>query len=71
MPRCRFTLQGASNLDELNQRLSDIMVRRLKRAVLDQLPPKRRQRVQIDTADDKVRAPGTRLRQTDNRRQIG
>ena len=37
-------LQGASHLDELHTLLRDgIMVRRLKRNVLDQLPPKRRQ----------------------------
>jgi hypothetical protein len=30
------------------------MIRRLKRTVLDQLPPKRRQRVQIETTDNKV-----------------
>lgn len=41
---------GASNLDELQKRLrSTIMVRRLKQDVLTELPPKRRQIIEIDS----------------------
>ena len=41
-------VNGASNLPELHQLLSKVMVRRLKCDVLTQLPPKRRQRIQIE-----------------------
>ncbi|MGH0139673.1 UNVERIFIED_CONTAM: hypothetical protein FKN15_069911 [Acipenser sinensis] len=40
--------RGASNLDELHQRLSKIMIRRMKDQVLTQLPPKIRQRIPFD-----------------------
>ncbi|XP_049745189.1 DNA annealing helicase and endonuclease ZRANB3 isoform X2 [Elephas maximus indicus] len=40
--------RGASNLNELHQLLSDIMIRRLKSEVLTQLPPKIRQRIPFD-----------------------
>lgn len=43
---------GASNLRELSQKLrSTVMVRRLKKHVLDSLPPKRRQLVTMDPSD--------------------
>ncbi|NXK87838.1 ZRAB3 endonuclease, partial [Formicarius rufipectus] len=40
--------RGASNLEELHKLLSEIMIRRLKRDVLTQLPPKVRQRIPFD-----------------------
>ena len=39
---------GASNLQELHRKLQRLMVRRLKRNVLPQLPEKRRQRVAVE-----------------------
>lgn len=51
----RMDTRGASNLDELQDRLrSTIMIRRLKRDVLKDLPPKRRQIIEI--TDDGARA---------------
>uniref|UniRef100_A0A7N6F9V5 Zinc finger, RAN-binding domain containing 3 n=1 Tax=Anabas testudineus TaxID=64144 RepID=A0A7N6F9V5_ANATE len=47
-PRRQWDCRGASNLDELHQRLSQIMIRRLKADVLTQLPPKIRQRIPFD-----------------------
>uniref|UniRef100_A0A3Q2VYK0 Zinc finger, RAN-binding domain containing 3 n=1 Tax=Haplochromis burtoni TaxID=8153 RepID=A0A3Q2VYK0_HAPBU len=47
-PRRQWDCRGASNLDELHQRLSQIMIRRLKADVLSQLPPKIRQRIPFD-----------------------
>ena len=45
-----YAANGATNLEELGQRLRGCcMVRRLKRDVLKELPPKTRQVVQIDT----------------------
>lgn len=42
---------GASNLDELNEKLrSTIMIRRMKKDVLAELPPKRRQIIEIPAA---------------------
>ncbi|XP_054646428.1 DNA annealing helicase and endonuclease ZRANB3 isoform X2 [Dunckerocampus dactyliophorus] len=46
--RRQWDCRGASNLDELHQRLSQIMIRRLKAEVLSQLPPKIRQRIPFD-----------------------
>nr|XP_010982331.1 DNA annealing helicase and endonuclease ZRANB3 isoform X1 [Camelus dromedarius]XP_031307176.1 DNA annealing helicase and endonuclease ZRANB3 isoform X1 [Camelus dromedarius] len=46
--RAQWDCRGASNLNELHQRLSDIMIRRLKSEVLTQLPPKIRQRIPFD-----------------------
>ena len=40
---------GTSNTKELHWILSTLMVRRLKKDVLNKLPPKRRQKVQIET----------------------
>ncbi|XP_019724009.1 DNA annealing helicase and endonuclease ZRANB3 isoform X3 [Hippocampus comes] len=47
-PRRQWDCRGASNLEELHQRLSQIMIRRLKAQVLSQLPPKIRQRIPFD-----------------------
>uniref|UniRef100_A0A8C3RPR0 Zinc finger RANBP2-type containing 3 n=1 Tax=Chelydra serpentina TaxID=8475 RepID=A0A8C3RPR0_CHESE len=46
--RTLWDCRGASNLDELHQLLSNIMIRRLKNEVLTQLPPKIRQRIPFD-----------------------
>uniref|UniRef100_A0A8C0KU67 DNA annealing helicase and endonuclease ZRANB3 n=1 Tax=Canis lupus dingo TaxID=286419 RepID=A0A8C0KU67_CANLU len=46
--RPQWDCRGASNLNELHQLLSDIMIRRLKNDVLTQLPPKVRQRIPFD-----------------------
>ncbi|XP_044201256.1 DNA annealing helicase and endonuclease ZRANB3 [Thunnus albacares] len=46
--RRQWDCRGASNLEELHQRLSRIMIRRLKAEVLSQLPPKIRQRIPFD-----------------------
>ena len=50
---CGMTWSGTSNTKELHWILSTLMVRRLKREVLNQLPPKRRQKVFIST-DEKI-----------------
>ncbi|XP_057675164.1 DNA annealing helicase and endonuclease ZRANB3 isoform X2 [Corythoichthys intestinalis] len=47
-PRRQWDCRGASNLEELHQQLSQIMIRRLKSEVLSQLPPKIRQRIPFD-----------------------
>uniref|UniRef100_A0A7M4FTH9 Zinc finger RANBP2-type containing 3 n=1 Tax=Crocodylus porosus TaxID=8502 RepID=A0A7M4FTH9_CROPO len=49
--RAQWDCRGASNLDELHQLLSNIMIRRLKNEVLTQLPPKIRQRIPFDLPD--------------------
>jgi SWI/SNF-related matrix-associated actin-dependent regulator 1 of chromatin subfamily A len=51
-----WNFDGASNLGELQERLrSTVMVRRLKKDVLTELPPKRRQVVELpDVASDEV-----------------
>jgi SWI/SNF-related matrix-associated actin-dependent regulator 1 of chromatin subfamily A len=47
--RFGWDMSGASNLAELQERLrSTIMVRRLKRDVLTELPPKRRQIIEVE-----------------------
>ncbi|XP_068805337.1 DNA annealing helicase and endonuclease ZRANB3 isoform X4 [Struthio camelus] len=46
--RTQWDCRGASNLEELHQLLSQIMIRRLKNDVLTQLPPKVRQRIPFD-----------------------
>ncbi|XP_068102030.1 DNA annealing helicase and endonuclease ZRANB3 [Hyperolius riggenbachi] len=50
--RTQWDYRGASNLDDLHQRLSSIMIRRLKNQVLTQLPPKIRQRIPFDLPKD-------------------
>jgi len=44
---------GAANTRELNSILNKLMIRRLKKDVLSQLPPKKRQKIEIST-DSKV-----------------
>ncbi|XP_061658429.1 DNA annealing helicase and endonuclease ZRANB3 isoform X9 [Syngnathoides biaculeatus] len=51
-PRRQWDCRGASNLEELHQQLSQIMIRRLKAKVLSQLPPKIRQRIPFDLPKD-------------------
>ncbi|XP_024918595.1 DNA annealing helicase and endonuclease ZRANB3 isoform X3 [Cynoglossus semilaevis] len=51
-PRRQWDCRGASNLEELHQKLSQIMIRRLKVQVLTQLPPKIRQRIPFDLPKD-------------------
>ncbi|NXN26741.1 ZRAB3 endonuclease, partial [Nycticryphes semicollaris] len=46
--RTQWDCRGASNLEELHQLLSEIMIRRLKNDVLTELPPKVRQRIPFD-----------------------
>lgn len=46
--RRQWDCRGASNLEDLHQRLSQVMIRRLKAEVLTQLPPKVRQRIPFD-----------------------
>uniref|UniRef100_A0A8B9LRM4 Zinc finger, RAN-binding domain containing 3 n=1 Tax=Astyanax mexicanus TaxID=7994 RepID=A0A8B9LRM4_ASTMX len=57
--RRQWDCRGASNLDELHHRLSEIMIRRLKAEVLTQLPDKIRQRIPFDLPKEagKVRNP--------------
>ncbi|KAJ8349806.1 hypothetical protein SKAU_G00249360 [Synaphobranchus kaupii] len=50
--RRQWDCRGASHLEELHQRLSEIMIRRLKCQVLTQLPPKIRQRIPFDLPKD-------------------
>ncbi|XP_051284341.1 DNA annealing helicase and endonuclease ZRANB3 [Dicentrarchus labrax] len=51
----QWDCRGASNLQELHQRLSQIMIRRLKAEVLTQLPPKIRQRIPFDLPKEAVK----------------
>ena len=44
---------GSSNAKELNYILKNIMIRRLKKDVINQLPPKKRQKIEIET-DPKI-----------------
>ncbi|TRY91983.1 hypothetical protein DNTS_013793 [Danionella cerebrum] len=50
--RRQWDCRGASHLDELHKRLSEIMIRRLKNQVLTQLPPKIRQRIPFELPKD-------------------
>lgn len=51
-----WDFSGATNLDELQERMRrHVMVRRLKADVLKELPPKRRQVITLTVEDDKVR----------------
>uniref|UniRef100_A0A3Q3JGC7 Zinc finger, RAN-binding domain containing 3 n=1 Tax=Monopterus albus TaxID=43700 RepID=A0A3Q3JGC7_MONAL len=55
-PRKQWDCRGASNLPELHQRLSRIMIRRRKDEVLTQLPPKIRQRIPFDLPKEAAKA---------------
>ncbi|KAM4697906.1 DNA annealing helicase and endonuclease ZRANB3 [Rhinophrynus dorsalis] len=57
--RTQWDYRGASNLDELHQRLSSVMIRRLKNEVLTQLPPKIRQRIPFDLPKDVAKEMST------------
>ncbi|XP_075465639.1 DNA annealing helicase and endonuclease ZRANB3 isoform X2 [Ascaphus truei] len=57
--RTQWDYRGASNLDELHQRLNSIMIRRLKNEVLTQLPPKIRQRIPFDLPKDVAKGMNT------------
>ena len=47
-----ISCSGASNLEDLQNRLTqDVMIRRLKKDVLTQLPPKRRQKIPFAVKD--------------------
>ncbi|XP_041056971.1 DNA annealing helicase and endonuclease ZRANB3 isoform X1 [Carcharodon carcharias] len=50
--RAQWDCKGASNLDELHQYLSKIMIRRMKDEVLTQLPPKIRQQIPFDLSKE-------------------
>lgn len=55
--RWGWDFDGASNLEELQERLrSSIMIRRLKEEVLTELPPKRRQVIELPVEDASARA---------------
>ena len=47
MTRWGMDYTGAAHLDELNERLKPFMLRRLKKDVLTELPPKRRQIIEL------------------------
>ncbi|XP_072274192.1 DNA annealing helicase and endonuclease ZRANB3 isoform X3 [Pyxicephalus adspersus] len=57
--RTQWDYRGASNLEDLHKRLSDIMIRRLKNEVLTQLPPKIRQRIPFDLPKDVAKEMNT------------
>ncbi|KAG8550722.1 hypothetical protein GDO81_022544 [Engystomops pustulosus] len=59
--RTQWDYRGASNLDDLHQRLSGIMIRRLKNEVLTQLPPKIRQRIPFDLPKDVAKEMSTSI----------
>ncbi|KAF4093296.1 hypothetical protein AMELA_G00000470 [Ameiurus melas] len=59
--RRQWDCRGASHLDELHQRLSEIMIRRLKAEVLTQLPAKIRQRIPFDLPKEAAREASSSL----------
>ncbi|KAG7315354.1 hypothetical protein KOW79_021442 [Hemibagrus wyckioides] len=59
--RRQWDCRGASHLDELHQRLSEIMIRRLKAEVLTQLPAKIRQRIPFDLPKDAAKEASSSL----------
>ena len=62
--KLHFIVSGASNLEELQQKLSDmLMIRRHKNEVLTQLPPKQRQRVLFELKDSDIKKVGIVVRQ--------
>ncbi|WP_298442500.1 SNF2-related protein [Ferrimicrobium sp.] len=54
--RYGWDVNGASNLDELQEKLRTIMIRRLKKDVLTELPPKTRQVILLDADTPELRA---------------
>nr|XP_046237913.1 DNA annealing helicase and endonuclease ZRANB3 isoform X2 [Scatophagus argus] len=60
-PRRQWDCRGASNLGELHQRLSQIMIRRLKAEVLSQLPPKIRQRIPFNLPKEAAKEAAANL----------
>ena len=50
-----FNFSGASNLEELQQRLQTVMIRREKSSVLTQLPPKQRQKILFPLKDSQAK----------------
>lgn len=57
--RRQWDCRGASNLDELHRRLSQVMIRRLKADVLHQLPPKVRQRIPFQLPKEAAKVGAT------------
>ncbi|KAK7104878.1 DNA annealing helicase and endonuclease ZRANB3-like [Littorina saxatilis] len=53
--RRQWKVDGASNLEELQQRLESIMIRREKSKVLTQLPPKQRQKILFPLKDSNTK----------------
>lgn len=65
-----WDISGASNLEELQEKLrTTIMVRRLKKDVLTELPPKRRQVIELPAngADSAIKAENNLMRKIDER----
>ena len=62
--RFGWEYRGATNLDELHTKLSQVMIRRLKADVLHDLPAKRRQRVpvELESSDKEIQAHIKQLR---------
>ncbi|XP_076443122.1 DNA annealing helicase and endonuclease ZRANB3-like [Babylonia areolata] len=53
--RRQWRADGASNLDELQSRLTSVMIRREKNSVLNQLPPKQRQKILFALKDSQTK----------------
>jgi len=54
--RWSLCLRGASNLEELQMMMAGkVMIRRLKKNVLSQLPPKQRQRIAFELKDSQLK----------------